>query len=138
MPEEDEKRMAVEVSGLKAKRDALNNEKKALSPKVASLAEEEENAATILDSYRAKNKKDSAKLAALKKDLKELDVDKNSIDQLREKASLKSNELEARRMESAAVKKEYSEVAETNQKYKAVIEEVDKGTKKLKKMMKGK
>lgn len=136
MPEEDVQKLDEGVTTLRNKKGALTEEKKDLSPKIASIAEEDEKNTTILESYKLKNKKDGDKLSALKKELKGMDIDSASIDKLREKVSSAEVELEAKRKELGNLKKEYSLVISSNQKYKTTIAEVEKGTKKLKKMMK--
>ena len=138
MPEEDIKRLEDSNATRKKKKNLLTEEKKQLSPSVASTAEEEENLTTILESYQVKSKRDKDKLSALKKDMKEMDIDKNAVDKLRDKVSTIDMELEAKRREYDSLKKEYSEITDVNQKYKRTIEEVEKKTKKLKKMMKKK
>ena len=138
MPEEEIKRLSDDLVSMREKRRTLAEEKKELSPRIASIAEEDENLSSILESYQLKNKKDKDKLSALKKDLKEMDIDKNTVDKLREKVSTIDGELEAKRREYGSLKKEYSEVTDANQKYKRIIEEVEKKTKKLKKMLKKK
>lgn len=138
MPEEGVKKLDEEVATLRKKKGTLTEEKSDISPKIASIAEEEEKMSTVLESYKLKNKKDGDKLSALKKELKGMDINKASIDKLREKVSSAEGELEVKRKELGNLKNEYSQVISSNQEYKATIAEVEKGTKKLKKLMKKK
>lgn len=138
MPEEEIKRLSDDVNSLREKRRVIAEEKKALSPRIASISEEEENLSSILESYKLKNKKDKDRLNTLKKEQKELGVDKSEVDELREKVSSLEEELEVKRREIDTLKKEHSEVIDANQKYKRIIDDVEKKTQKLKKMMKKK
>lgn len=135
MPEEEIKRLSDDLISMREKRRTLAEEKKELSPRMASIAEEDENLSSILESYQLKNKKDKDRLETLKKEQKKLDIDKDAIDKLREKASTIDIELEGKRREHDSLKKEYSEVTDANQKYKRIIDEVERKTKKLKGMI---
>lgn len=135
MPEEDERNLVEEVSTLKSKREVLMAEKKEISPRIAAIAEEEEQMTAILESYQAKNKKDGDKLALLKKDLKAMDVDKDTVSKLENEVLSIEGKLKVKKKEGDKNRTEYSKLMDDNQIYKATIKEVDEGTAKLKQMM---
>jgi chromosome segregation ATPase len=133
--EEEVKRLEDEVRPLRPRKAALAKQSKEISPRVASIAEEEEKMPSILEEYRLKNQQDKDRLSELKKELKELDIDKEALDKLREKVSSVEGEYEVKKKELEKLKEDYSELLSANQKYKAIVEEVEKGTESLKELM---
>lgn len=130
--EEDVKRLEDEVRTLRPKKAALAEESNEILPRVASMAEEEEKTTSILEAYRLKNQKERARLSEIKKEVKELDIDKDVVGKLREKVSSIEEEYEIKKMELEKLKEDHFELLDANQKYKAIIEEVEKGTESLK------
>ena len=131
MTEDDAAKLEEEVGIQREKKNELTKEQKALSPKMAALAEDEESKTSILESYKLKNKKAADKLATLKKEMKELDMDKDSIGKFEEDVVSKEEELEVKKGILDHAKKEYSDLVEANRRYKATIDEVDKITARL-------
>ncbi|MGR3219437.1 MAG: hypothetical protein ACUZ8H_06405 [Candidatus Anammoxibacter sp.] len=129
--EEDAAKLEEEVGIQRKKKNELTQEQKALSPKIATLAEDEENKTSILESYKSKNKKAADKLTTLKKEMEELDMDKDSIGKFEEEVVSKEGDLEVKKGILDHAKKEYSDLVEANRRYKATIDEVDKITAKL-------
>ena len=138
MSADDAAKQEEEVGTQRKRKNELTQEQKALSPRMATLAEDEENKTSILESYKLKNKKATDKLAALKKEMKELDMDKDSIGKFEEDVVSKEEELEVKKGILDHAKKEYSDLVEANRKYKSTIDEVEKITAKLDKTVKKK
>jgi len=135
IPEKDAEELEENVGKLRKQKNELTIEKTELSPKIATLAEDEENITTILESLKLKTKRDREKLASLKKEMDELKIDKNSIKQFDEKVRTQEEELFVRKGILDSLKKEYEELKDKNRKYKATIDEVNKITDKLKKQI---
>lgn len=133
--EKDAEELEENVGKLRKQKNELTKEKTELSPRIATLAGDEENITTILESLKLKTKRDREKLASLKKEMDELKIDKNSITQFDEKVRTQEEELFVRKGILDSLKKEYEELKDKNRKYKATIDEVNKITDKLKKQI---
>ena len=133
--EDEVKGLEDEVPALARKKEGLTEENREISPRIASLTEEEEKLASVLDAYKSKNEKDGAKLSELEKSRREMDITEDKLAKLREEVSSLETDLEDKKGNIETLKKEYSELLNTNQEYKATIKEVEEGTAQLKEMM---
>ena len=133
--EEEVKSLEDEVRALKPRKERLTQENREISPRIASIREEEEKITSILEAYKSKNQKEKDRISEFEKESKEMDIDKDTVVKLRENVSSIEGELGVKRKDIERLKKEFSELLDSNQKYKATIKEVDEGTERLKKMM---
>lgn len=133
--EDEVKRLEEEVRALKPRKERLTQENREISPRIASIKEEEEKITSILEAYRSKNQKEKDRISELERESKDLAIDKDTVVKLRENVSSIEGELGVKGKDIERLKKEFSELLDSNQRYKAIIKEVDEGTEQLKKMM---
>lgn len=133
--EDEVKRLEEEVRALKPRKERLTQENREISPRIASIKEEEEKITSILEAYKSKNQSEKDRISEFEKEIKEMDIDADTVVKLRENVSSIEEELGPKTKDIERLKKEYSELLDSNQRYKATIKEVDEGTERLKKMM---
>lgn len=124
-----------EVRALRPRKERLTQENREISPRIASIKEEEEKITSILEAYESKNQKEKDRISELEKESKDSAIDKDTVVKLRENVSSIEGELGVKGKDIERLKKEFSELLDSNQRYKAIIKEVDEGTEQLKKMM---
>ncbi len=133
--EDEVKSLEEEVRALRPKKENLTQENKEISPRIASIKEEEEKSTSVLEAYRQKNQKDRDKISELEKVIKEMDVDADKLVKLKENLSSIEAELGVKKENLEKLKPEYSDALKSNQSYNAIIKEVDEGTEQLKNML---
>ena len=136
VPTEDRiKGLEKEVVSLRSEKEEMTEENRELSPRVAKINEEHESLTSILEGYRSRNDKDEGELSKLRKISEEMDVSEDKMVALKEQTAAAKQGLQSKSGELEKLKKDYSLLIGSRQKYTSVIEEVEEGTDQLQKML---